>query len=130
MLLHPLSIPFPRAWQKSFLNAGQPYILAEVDKLYADAKMSIVSQARGRVLEVGAGTGETVKYYDKSKIDVIYGVEPNIDALGQLRRQIVKNDIVEKYEILPFGVEDEKRMTEAGVFPGSIDTIVCVSPLS
>jgi len=79
-------------------------------------------------LEVGAGTGETIKYYDQSKIDIIYGVEPNIEALGQLRKQIVKNDMEEKYEILPFGVEDEKKMTEAGVFPGSIDTIVCVCP--
>ena len=36
---------------------------------------------------------------------------------------------MEKYEILTFGVEDEKRMTEAGILPGSIDTIVCVRPL-
>ena len=77
-------------------------------------------------MEVGAGTGETVKYYDKSKIDVIYGVDPNVDALEVLRKALIKNDIMEKYEILPFGVEDEKRMTEAGVFPESIDTVVCV----
>jgi SAM-dependent methyltransferase len=128
MLLHPLSIPFPSAWHKSFLNAGLPYLLTEADKMYANAKRPLFSQAKGRVLEVGAGTGETIKYYDKSKIDVIYGVEPNIEALEQLRQQLVKNDIEEKYEILPFGVEDEKKMIEAGVFPESIDTIVCVCP--
>ena len=126
MLLHPFSIPFPSAWRKSFFNIGLPYVLAEVDKMYAKAKRSVVSQAKGRVLEVGAGTGETIKYYDKSKIDVIYGVEPNLEILEQLRKQVVKNDIEEKYEILPFGVEDENRLTEAGVFPESIDTIVCV----
>ena len=77
-------------------------------------------------MEIGAGTGETIKYYDKSKVDVIYGVEPNLEALPELRKHLVKNDIVEKYEILGFGVEENDKMKEAGVFPGSIDTIVCV----
>ena len=129
MLFHPTSIPFPTAWRKSFLNAGQPALLAEADVMYADIKRQLIGQARGRVLEVGAGTGETVKYYRKGQVDVVYGVEPNVDALGDLRKQLVKHDLVEKYEILPFGVEDEARMKEAGVEPGSIDTIVCVSAL-
>ena len=77
-------------------------------------------------MEIGAGTGETIKYYDKSKVDVIYGVEPNLEAIPELRKHLVKNDIVEKYEILGFGVEESDKMKEAGVFPGSIDTIVCV----
>lgn len=127
MLFHPLSIPFPSEWQKSLFKVCQPYILAEVDKIYANSKRELLSQAKGRVLEVGAGTGESIKYFDKSQIDVIYGVEPNVDALEELKKVLVKNDIVEKYEILPFGVEDEKRMAEMGVLPGSIDTIVCVS---
>lgn len=94
--------------------------------MYADIKRQLIDQARGRVLEIGAGTGETVKYYRKGQVDVVYGVEPNLDALGDLRKQLVKHDMVEKYEILPFGVEDEVRMKEAGVEPGTIDTIVCV----
>ena len=126
MFFHPFSIPFPSEWRKSFIKVGQPYLLAQADKIFARSKRRLVSQAKGRVLEIGAGTGETIKYYDKSKVDVIYGVEPNVNALGKLRKALFENDIVEKYEILPFGVEDEKRMTEAGVFPGSIDTIVCV----
>lgn len=56
----------------------------------------------------------------------MYGVEPNLEALPELRKQLVRNGIVEKYEILGFGVEETDKMNEAGVFPGSIDTIVCV----
>ena len=41
------------------------------------------------MLEVGAGTGETIKYYDKTQIDVIYGVEPNVNALGRLKKALV-----------------------------------------
>jgi cyclopropane fatty-acyl-phospholipid synthase-like methyltransferase len=96
------------------------------DRTYARPKGKLLSQAKGRVLEVGAGTGETVKYYDRTKVDVVYGVEPNLAALGGLRKQVVKAGMEDKYEILPFGVEDEKKMSEAGVMPGSIDTIVCV----
>ena len=94
--------------------------------MFASQKIKVVSQAKGRVLEVGAGTGETVKYYDMTKVDVVYGVEPNVEALGALRQQLVKHNMVDKYEILPFGVEDSARMAEAGVSSGSIDTIVCV----
>ena len=100
------------------------------DQMYASPKRKILDQARGRVLEVGAGTGETVKYYDRTKVDVVYGVEPNLAALADLRAKVVKYGMEDKYEILPFGVEDEKKMSEAGVMPGSIDTIVCVGPPS
>jgi hypothetical protein len=128
MAFHPFSILSPSAWHKSILNAGQPFLLADADRMYASQKRKVVSQAKGRVLEVGAGTGETVKYYDMRKIDVVYGVEPNLEALPALRAQLVKFGMVEKYEILPFGVEDLARMAEAGVSPGSIDSIVCVWP--
>lgn len=127
MLFHPLSIPFPSVWHKCILNAGQPALLADADRMYAPQKREIVSQAYGRVLEIGAGTGETIKYYDRGKVDVVYGVEPNLEALGGLRKALVKHSMVEKYEILPFGVEEDDKMADAGVHPGSIDCIVCVS---
>jgi hypothetical protein len=126
MLFHPLSIPFPSAWRKSIHKVSCPYLLAQADIMLAKFKQELVSQAKGHILEIGAGTGATIKYYDKSKIDVVYGVEPNLDALSELRKEVVKYDMEEKYEILPFGVEDEKRMSDAGVTPGSIDTVVCV----
>lgn len=128
MATHPLSIFSIHTWHMSILNAGQPWLLADADRIFAPQKRKVVEQAKGRVLEVGAGTGETVKYYDMRKIDLVYGVEPNVEALGGLRKQVVKYGMVEKYEILPFGVEDCERLAEVGVTPGSIDTIVCVYP--
>ena len=128
MLFHPWDIIWPSVWHKCLLNGGQPIVLAQADRIYAPHKRRLLSQAYGRVLEIGAGTGETVKYYDKSKVDVIFGVEPNTGAIPNLRKALVKYNIVEKYEILPFGVEEEAKMAEAGVTKGSIDTICCVSP--
>ena len=126
MLAHPLSIPFPSAWRNSILKYGQPFLLAQADKMFKDQKTKVISQAKGRVLEIGAGTGETVKYYDKNKVNFIYGVEPNLDGLQQLRDAVVKAGLEDKYEILSFGVEEEKKMFEAGITKNSIDTVLCV----
>ena len=126
MFLHPWHIIFPSVWHKVLLNAGQPSLLAYADKMYAPVKRELLGQAYGRVLEIGAGTGETVKYYNKSKVDVVYGVEPNTGAIPNLRKALVKYNMVDKYEILPFGVEEEEKLAERGVTKGSIDTVVCV----
>jgi len=34
--------------------------------------------------------------------------------------------LIGKYKILPFGIDDTDKMTEAEITPGSIDTVVCV----
>ena len=126
MIFHPFDIFSFHRWHMCILNGGQPFLLAAGDRQYGAEKKKVVAQAYGRVLEVGAGTGETVKYYDKSKVDAVYGVEPNTQALPELRKHLVKYGMVEKYEILNFGVEDAEKMVDAGVRPGSIDTVVCV----
>ena len=126
MLLHPRSIPFPSHWRDSFLNTAQPFLNKTSDLILRCQKRDLISKARGRVLEVGAGTGGSIKYYDKSKIDLVYGVEPNLAAVVSLRAQLVKHSFADKYEILPFGIEETDKMAIAGVTPSSIDTIVCV----
>ena len=39
-------------------------------------RQKVVPQARGRVLEVGIGTGRNIPYYDKSRVSRIVGVDP------------------------------------------------------
>ena len=43
-------------------------------------RQKIVPHAAGRILEVGVGTGLNMAFYNKSKVDVIYGLEPNLKA--------------------------------------------------
>lgn len=126
MLRHPRSIPFLSRWRDSFHHAAEPYLLALSDRLFHDVKGQLIAHAQGRVLEVGAGTGATVKYYDKTKIDVVYGVEPDLQALDRLEASIKEYDLMGKYHILPFGIEETEKMTEASIGVESIDTIVCV----
>jgi hypothetical protein len=127
MIFHPFRVFSIYEWHKRILAGGLRPLLAMVDKLYAPVKKEVLEDARGRILEVGAGTGETVKYYDRAKVDVIYGVEPNLEALPTLREKVAECDLEDKYQILPFGIEESGKLAEAGVFPGSIDTIVCAS---
>jgi hypothetical protein len=66
-------------------------------------------------------------FASKRKIDVVYGVEPNVEVLSGLKKRLVKYGMVKKYKISPFGVEESEHLAEAGVTFGSIDTIVCIS---
>ena len=113
-------------WRDSFIHTAQPSLMAMADKTFSNEKRRLVSQAKGRVLEVGAGSGETLKYYDKNKVDVIYGVEPDLHVLTKLNAEIVKYDLSGKYKVLPFGVDEADMMDATGVVSGSLDTIVCV----
>ena len=126
MLRHPRSIPFPNRWRDSFHHAAQPLLLAMSDSVFRDQKRQLIAQAKGRVLEVGAGTGCTLKYYDKDNVEMVYGVEPDLPVLNRLEKEVAKRDLIGKYKILPFGIDDTDKMTEAEITPGSIDTVVCV----
>lgn len=41
-------------------------------------RQQVVPRARGRVLEVGMGTGLNLPYYDKSRVSAVVGVDPGL----------------------------------------------------
>ena len=70
-----------------------------------DARRRIAKHARGRVLDIGAGTGMNLLYYDE--IDEVVAVEPDPAYLRRLRRRVaaarVPVTVVEaRAETLPF----------------------------
>ncbi|WP_138436212.1 class I SAM-dependent methyltransferase [Marinobacter shengliensis] len=40
-------------------------------------RSQIVPRARGRVLEVGMGSGINLEFYDQSQVEMVYGLEPS-----------------------------------------------------
>ncbi|WBU39449.1 MULTISPECIES: class I SAM-dependent methyltransferase [Marinobacter] len=40
-------------------------------------RSQIVPRARGRVLEVGMGSGINLEFYDQSRVEMVYGLEPS-----------------------------------------------------
>lgn len=53
-------------------------------------RAKIVPRATGRVLEIGIGTGRNLPFYDKSKLEELYGLDPaeQMHRLARKRMQI------------------------------------------
>jgi SAM-dependent methyltransferase len=59
-------------------------------------RIKVVPLARGRVLEIGIGTGRNLEYYDETKIAKIVGLDLELHRLAQkrLRRRGVSVELV------------------------------------
>ncbi|KAK0108209.1 hypothetical protein ONS95_003029 [Cadophora gregata] len=86
----------------------------------------LIAEARGVVLDIGAGYGEWVGCFDKEKVTKIYGVEPNVDQHAKLRERVKEAELGDVYVIVPIGVED---LGEEWVKRGEVDTIVTIQSI-
>ena len=76
----------------------------------------IVPLAEGVVLDIGIGSGLNIPYYNKSKIDYLYGLDPSVELLNLAKPLAQKNEL--EIEFLQCGAE-------AIPLPNnSIDTVV------
>ena len=76
----------------------------------------VVPRARGRVLEIGVGSGLNLALYDRAKVDMLWGLDPSL-ALQRLARQRAEAAGI-AVEFLPASGE------EIPLEDASIDTIV------
>jgi ubiquinone/menaquinone biosynthesis C-methylase UbiE len=87
---------------------GQEPVLRQREK--------IVPRARGRVLEVGVGSGLNLPLYDRANISKLYGLDPSLDLQRLARRRADAAGL--PIEFLPVSSE------EIPLADASIDTIV------
>ena len=59
-------------------------------------RAQMVPQARGRVLEIGMGSGINIPFYDASKVDMVWGLEPSEGMRVKAQKNLKK---------APFNVE-------------------------
>ena len=64
----------------------------------------IVPLAEGTVLDIGIGSGLNIPYYNKSKIDCLYGLDPSVELLNLAKPLAKKNQL--EIEFLQCGAED------------------------
>ena len=83
-----------------------------IDRLRA----KVVPQARGKVLEIGMGSGLNLKHYDHDKVDMIWGLEPS----EGMRREAQKNIKVSELDIEWLALPSEKIPLQ----DNSADTVV------
>ncbi len=84
-------------------------------KPIAYQRRKIIPQARGVVLEIGAGGGRNCALYDRGKVERVIALEPD-KAMVKRGRKRVPDGL--PLEWLERGAE------AAGIAPGSVDTIV------
>lgn len=121
-----------RAYAKLWLTKG-----AQCAQELPGNTVESVSTARGSVLEIGAGSGELLQYYDPSKITNIIGVEPAEDLHARLRIQANENGFADKYTILSCSAEPDSlipALLKTGLISTEnggelFDTIICVRVL-
>lgn len=79
-------------------------------------RQAIVPQARGRVLEIGIGSGLNLQYYDPAQVRGVVGIDPSAGLLAFTQQRI---------KDAPVGVELVQCSAEATGLPsGSFDTAV------
>ncbi|KZT56544.1 hypothetical protein CALCODRAFT_470990 [Calocera cornea HHB12733] len=98
-----------------------------LDAHSAPAKRVLVTpHASGVVLEIGAGHGHSLQYFERAAVDRYIAVEPNEDMHPGLRRSIADAGLSEDDGtalILPFGAHEVGRIA-AAVGEGQVDTII------
>ncbi|MEQ1438495.1 class I SAM-dependent methyltransferase [Fontimonas sp. SYSU GA230001] len=80
------------------------------------ARAQIVPRARGRVLEIGIGSGLNLAFYDPSRVTHIFGVDPSAEMQAKARRRAA--GIAIPVEMVPLELE------RIGADSASFDTVV------
>lgn len=91
---------------------------------------SLVGAAEGKVLELGPGPGNQIHRYDASRVDCIYGIDPNPHFEADIAAKLKKHSALEqKYKFLACGVEDSDILRREGITEGSLDAVTSIQVL-
>ncbi len=61
----------------------------------------VIPNASGRVLEVGMGSGINLRYYDPSKVDFVFGLEPSAGMRRRARQNLTVSPVEVRWLDLP-----------------------------
>ena len=67
-------------------------------------RKKVVPLAEGKVLEIGMGSGLNLPFYDKAKIDEIWGLDPS-EELSEMAKQVADEESME-VKFISSGAED------------------------
>ncbi|SPO27662.1 uncharacterized protein UTRI_04301_B [Ustilago trichophora] len=123
---NPINWINPFHWKSLIFANGFPKVLQVSDEMYRNIKQPLLHSAYGRILEVGAGAGDSVGHYDASKIERLFCLEPYEPLRRQLIAKLDSLHLSNKSTVIPVGLEKTQRhaLLQAGVEPESLDTIV------
>jgi ubiquinone/menaquinone biosynthesis C-methylase UbiE len=64
-------------------------------------RSQLVPQAEGAVLEVGMGSGINLPFYDTSKIDYVWGLEPSLGMRNKAAKRLAQSPVKVRWLDLP-----------------------------
>ncbi|WP_193162473.1 class I SAM-dependent methyltransferase [Microbulbifer hainanensis] len=70
-------------------------------KAFKKQRQLVVPQARGRVLEIGFGSGLNLPYYDIEKVEFVWGLEPSAGMRRRARHNVSRSPIDVRWLDLP-----------------------------
>ena len=73
-------------------------------KPVARQREKVVPLAEGRVLEIGIGSGLNLPFYDKTKVDEIWGLDPS-EELSEMARTVATHEGM-KVNFISSGAEE------------------------
>lgn len=85
------------------------------------ARSQLVPQARGRVLEIGIGSGLNLGFYDPQRVEVVVGVDPSTEMQALARERAARCQVPVEMIALELG--------QIQAADASFDDIVCTFTL-
>ncbi len=79
-------------------------------------RKKVVPLAKGRVLEIGIGSGLNLQFYDSSNVEYIWGLDPS----AQMRKMAEKRAIDIHFEVEFIGLSDDEIPLESN----SVNTVL------
>ena len=86
------------------------------DKSIQKQRQKVVPLAEGRVLEIGMGSGLNLPFYDRSKVEKVWGLEPSEGMRSKAQAKLEATDLDVEWLDLP--------SEEIPLESGSVDTVV------
>jgi ubiquinone/menaquinone biosynthesis C-methylase UbiE len=100
----------------------EKYILPKITEFLCSGKpimyqrKKVVPLAKGRVLEIGIGSGLNLQFYDSSNVEYIWGLDPS----DQMRKMAKKRTIDIPFEVEFIGLSDDEIPLESN----SVNTVL------
>ena len=79
-------------------------------------RKKIVPHAEGTILEIGIGSGLNIPFYEKSKVNKIYGLDPSSELCEMAKKTAIKSEL--DIDFLINGAEEIKLISN------SVDTVL------
>ena len=87
----------------------------------------VVPKAKGRVLEIGCGSGTNFDFYDPSQIERLYALEPSEGMMKRARAAAEDLPWADRIEFLEMGAEN-LPLDDASIDTAVITFVLCTIP--